>query len=760
MACGDSNSDTPGPGPSPGPGPDPGPDPGPGPDPTPPPRQVISMRILNQPENMSHVGLVPDLGGIRVEVTYSSGDTELVTDPSEFYTNPMVLTHNYRTVIVGSLAIHNSMGLSLQLFHRSNALVGRELQLPLVRPINAPAIYYDSSSSYWAHRHVGESSIQLNVRHPGPVGIVPNDYGASWASTGVTAAQTTAYNNRVNIYGLSPAPEVRGGRVDWTGSLTKQEYFEGFDQTIDFEGVEMEVFYPAWDLRNVRYQVRQSPVATVALTTPLDPRSGIDFTAYRLPHTDFPPRFKIRHEERRISVELGDAYIRPENPPGEFLEGSDTSLAANYPYFTYDLNYGTGVAGFTGQNVSFPHNATAAGWGVYGITRANTIYGLGSRAGVNVRIPGGAVPNSPKHANIAGQTGFPVDAVGLYAIGDDFDVLLPVNTFRRVVSISDNNPNMGTFYQWTPNPGDGWDREAFAKGLVLTAHYANTSETRAITEEVFFRAKAVNRAGEVGTGLSLSVRDVEERSLRLWFYGQDAAFQVIDNVPYVDQAFTNQVSIPINIIEFGGDIEFRRRTTMPDVPIIWQGVQAGGAGTGQGNFPVQLVDAIRQNYELVALYDDGNVINLDDIIWDRQAGAVRAGISSRFRAGNINNAGFVNATNENEDVTVEFWTPLVSVINVGQTVPARPAAGQPDTNINVGRAYYNADGSASAAFHHNHPETNRRVRNIDWRGIMLAFTGRDGGSVQTLTDALHPFANVQVEVPEDITVLPYVGPRP
>jgi len=192
------------------------------------------MRILNQPENMSHVGLVPDLGGIRVEVTYSDGATGLVTDPDEFYTNPMVLTHNHRTVIVGSLAIHNSMGLSLQLFHRSNALVGRELQLPLVRPINAPSIEYDSSSDFWAHRHVGQSSIRVNERHPGPVGYVPTDYGdASW--TAVTQAWVDAYNRRINIYGLSPVPEVRGGRVDVTGALAKQEYFEGFDQTIDFE---------------------------------------------------------------------------------------------------------------------------------------------------------------------------------------------------------------------------------------------------------------------------------------------------------------------------------------------------------------------------------------------------------------------------------------------------------------------------------------------------------------------------------------------
>ena len=64
---------------------------------TPPPepvKEAISLKVINQPLTISYIGLPPDLTGMIVEVRFRQGTnefTEMISDPSEFFTDPFIL---------------------------------------------------------------------------------------------------------------------------------------------------------------------------------------------------------------------------------------------------------------------------------------------------------------------------------------------------------------------------------------------------------------------------------------------------------------------------------------------------------------------------------------------------------------------------------------------------------------------------------------------------------------------------------------------
>jgi len=53
------------------------------------PRAAVAMRVLTSPSNWSFQGNIPDLVGIRVELDYGGGETEIIDNPALFFTYPV-----------------------------------------------------------------------------------------------------------------------------------------------------------------------------------------------------------------------------------------------------------------------------------------------------------------------------------------------------------------------------------------------------------------------------------------------------------------------------------------------------------------------------------------------------------------------------------------------------------------------------------------------------------------------------------------------
>ena len=469
--------------------------------PTPPPAQkvVAAMTIVRNPTAVSFEGQPADLTGLLVNVTYEDGTTEVISDVSQFRTEPALLTYKETTRSLADSPLEASRvtplsgtaslelsSISVPLYHVSNYRVQRTAGLPLVRHLSR--------------------------------GYVEGGQG-----------------------GGTPGGIQYGEAISITGRLTQQEYFEGFTD-FDFDGVVVEGFYATFDARRF---------------------------------ANLPAGLNVNHSRVRNPIPL--TYLHVNENPAANMNGQ--------PHYISPNRVGSPVIN-TNPMPGLTSNPNATG-------------GMG----INIRIPRGL--------NAAGTD---LDAEPY------LDVRLPITDYRRVMGLTVNTLNRGGFsdffqFQFISRSADGvseyWESELFGNaGLTLRAHYLGTTESKIIDRGKFLQARLTGNAGM--TNPNLNARELDNVMATFQFFTGD--FTTTSG----GGTFPNQVvEVLIPVLEFERSVRLVRKANMPteaDAPIYW--ARDATTRTDQRRPPpLALIDAIRQVYDLVAVYEGDKTLTINQVMW-------------------------------------------------------------------------------------------------------------------------------------------------
>ena len=256
-------------------------------EPPPPARVAQRMTVLNQPYTVQYEGMPVDLTGIRVQVIFSDGTTEIVSDPSQFTTTPRFLES-------GSPAF-NDLTLT--------RLIGEDTVGGVLLSGLQPTI---------SHQMLVEAVAD-------PTTPVPIDSDDIWPTegavggTGLTRQQWihlhhisagTAVSAPFRLHVVRPVRDAEVGEGDpihITGRLTQRRFYE--DDFPNFDGVNVEAVFPAF---NLRLPLDSPPNTATAVNT-----IWLDNTA-----VDFIPEPLLRNRgERRREIVLDQSWVDTSHGP-------------------------------------------------------------------------------------------------------------------------------------------------------------------------------------------------------------------------------------------------------------------------------------------------------------------------------------------------------------------------------------------------------------------------------------------------------------